>query len=224
MPQEFGGYPGVSAYALLDHLAILKGVTNKKQRKEQIEYLLNKTNLWQHRKKSTSSYSGGMKQRFGVAQALLGDPKLIIVDEPTAGLDPLERNRFYDLLSEQAQSRLVILSTHIVEDVSVLCNNMAILMGGKIVEHGQPAKLLKKLSGNVYAKSIDELQMSEILSQQKVISHRRIVDKKRVHIVANEQPEGFELIEPSLEDLYFCHINQPYFLQDEPTILDTQDA
>ena len=215
MPQEFGGYPGVSAYRLLEHIAIVKGVSDKQQRKAQIDYLLNKTNLWQYRKLSTAKFSGGMKQRFGVAQALIGQPKLIIVDEPTAGLDPVERNRFYDLLSQQAEDKVVILSTHIVEDVAVLCDKMAILLQGEIVEHGQPKELLRQLDGHVFSKFTDDQQVLEINRQQDIISERRISGQKLIHIVAPQAVAGFTEEKPSLEDLYFCHINQGNFLKNK---------
>lgn len=208
LPQEFGVYPHLSAVQLLDHFAIFKGVTDKKQRKQQIDYLLNHTNLWQHRHKAVQSYSGGMKQRFGVAQALLGDPKLLVVDEPTAGLDPLERNRFYDLLSQTAEDRIVILSTHIVEDVSVLCQNMAILMAGRIVSNGHPQTLLDEMNQQVWKKACSKEEMAEINEQWPIISYRRIGGQLIVHVKADQQPEGFEAVNVTLEDVYFSQLNQ----------------
>src|ERR1700709_2043869 len=154
LPQDFGVYPRVTAYDMLDHMAVLKGVTRRGERRETVEALLNQVNLWSVRKKSIAGFSGGMRQRFGIAQALIGNPALLIVDEPTAGLDPEERNRFLNLLAEVGESVVVILSTHIVEDVSALCSNMAILAGGKIVLRGKPGELIATMQGRVWKKTV----------------------------------------------------------------------
>jgi ABC-type multidrug transport system ATPase subunit len=204
LPQDFGVYPRVSAIDLLDHLAVLKGVLNKKQRQEQVQALLQQTNLYNDRKRAVSSFSGGMRQRFGIAQALLGDPKLIIVDEPTAGLDPLERNRFHDLLSEIGESMVVLLSTHIVEDVHDLCSEMAILAGGRLILKGQPATLTQQLAGMTWKKTIPKSALADYQQKMEVISTRLTSGKMQVHVLAASQPgEGFEPFYPELEDVYF---------------------
>ena len=213
LPQEFGVYPRLSASSLLDHFAKLKGVLDKAERKQQVEFLLARTNLWKYRNKAVSGYSGGMKQRFGVAQALLANPKLVVVDEPTAGLDPFERNRFYDLLSDFAADRIVILSTHIVEDVSVLCSNMAILTGGQVVAQGQPASLLNELKDQVWKIETTKEGMAEIGAMHKVISWRRLSNKLIVHVQSNEPIAGFEPVTANLEDVYFSHLNQHDVMQ-----------
>ena len=159
LPQEFGTYPRISALRMLDHFAVLKGVTNKGERQELVNHLLNEVNLWEVRKTAVSTYSGGMKQRFGIAQALIGDPKLVIVDEPTAGLDPQERRRFHNLLADIGEETVVILSTHIVEDVSDLCSDMAIMGKGKILANGKPAEVIAKLEGSIYSKIIDRNEL-----------------------------------------------------------------
>jgi len=204
LPQDFDVYPRISAYDLLDHLAILKGVSNKKLRKESVEGLLSQTNLWTARKKAVSNFSGGMKQRFGIAQALIGDPDLIIVDEPTAGLDPEERNRFHNLLASIGENKVVILSTHIVDDVEELCSNMAVLAAGKIQLVGDPMDVVKGLQGRVWRKFIlkDELQLHR--DKFDVISTRLKAGKTLVHVLSDEQPcETFEQLSPDLEDVYF---------------------
>ncbi len=205
LPQEFGVYPKVSAYRMLNHLAVLKGITDKKSRKEQIDSLLNQTNLYQSRKKSVSTYSGGMRQRFGIAQALLGNPKIIIVDEPTAGLDPEERNRFHNLLSEIGENIIVILSTHIVEDVRDLCTNMAVMSAGQFVLKGEPRHLIDQLDGRIWRKSINKEDLSSYKKAFPVISSRLFTGKMQIHALAEKDPQhGFESIKPGLEDVYFA--------------------
>lgn len=209
LPQEFGVYPRFSAYQLLDHIAILKGVLNKNERKEQVESLLVQTNLYGHRKRSVSNFSGGMRQRFGIAQALLGDPKLVIVDEPTAGLDPEERNRFLNLLSDLSASMIVILSTHIVEDVRELCTDMALLNNGKIITEGLPSALISKLSGKVWSASISKDRLPHYQSQFQLIHSRLLAGKLEIHVLADSQPASeFRSVTPDLEDLYFSTLHQ----------------
>ncbi|WP_417469631.1 ABC transporter ATP-binding protein [Maricaulis sp.] len=209
LPQDFGVYPRMSARAMLDHLAVLKGLSNGKERKHVVESLLEQTNLAQHANKAVASFSGGMRQRFGIAQALLGDPQLIIVDEPTAGLDPEERNRFHNLLSEIGENVVVILSTHIVEDVSDLCPNMAIMNGGKIVAKGSPGELIAALDGKVWARTIAKSELAGLRSQFNIISERLTVGQVKIHVIADENPgEGFEPITADLEDVYFSTIRQ----------------
>lgn len=204
LPQEFGVYPKVSALDLLDHIAVLKGMTDSGQRREQIHFLLQQTNLYEHRKKAVHSYSGGMKQRFGIAQALLGSPKLIIVDEPTAGLDPEERNRFLNLLSEVGENIIVILSTHLVDDVFELCAQMAIMNQGKILIQGNPASLTSSLEGKIWSKKIKKSELGEYQRQLQVISCKLIAGETLIHVQSEYMPEkGFEPIKPSLEDFYF---------------------
>ena len=204
LPQEFGVYPKISAYDLLDHLAILKGVLNPTDRKEQINALLHQTNLYDVRKKAVSAYSGGMRQRFGIAQALLGNPHLIIVDEPTAGLDPEERNRFHNLLSEIGENIVVILSTHIVEDVSQLCPNMAILAQGEVKLSGKPHALIQSLNGKIWRKYVAKEHVEHYKSSFNVISTQLVTGKTQLTIHSDIQPEiGFEPVEPNLEDVYF---------------------
>ncbi|WP_299243627.1 ABC transporter ATP-binding protein [uncultured Aquimarina sp.] len=204
LPQEFGVYPKISAQKLLEHLAVLKGITHKEERKEQVEALLQQTNLYIHRKKAVHTFSGGMRQRFGIAQALLGNPQLIIVDEPTAGLDPEERNRFLNLLSEIGENIIVILSTHIVEDVKDLCANMAIMNQGKIITQGIPSELTEKLDGKVWHKIIKKQDLKSYQSAFNVISTRLFSGKTQLHVLADEKPEaGFECVHPGLEDVYF---------------------
>jgi len=207
LPQDFGVYPRMSARAMLDHLAVLKGISNGKERKQVVEALLEQTNLTQHAGKSVASYSGGMRQRFGIAQALLGDPKLIIVDEPTAGLDPEERNRFHNLLSEIGENVVVILSTHIVEDVADLCPAMAIMNDGKIVAQGAPADLIAELSGKVWAKTVAKGELPAVRSRLNVISERLTMGQVLVRVLSETDPgEGFEAATPDLEDVYFATI------------------
>ncbi|NAS31051.1 ATP-binding cassette domain-containing protein [Flavobacteriaceae bacterium R38] len=207
LPQEFGVYPKISAEVLLDHLAVLKGIMNKKERKDLVHALLHKTNLWKARKKNLGGYSGGMKQRFGIAQALIANPKLIIVDEPTAGLDPAERNRFLNLLGELGENTVVILSTHIVEDVKELCTNMAIINQGEVVLKGNPLKTIEDIEGKVWSKRIpkDELEAHKINFH--VISERLIAGKPEIHVFSEEQPDpSFRGIHADLEDVYFSQI------------------
>lgn len=206
LPQEFGVYPRMSALMMLDHFATLKGIPSK-HRKEVVEGLLNRVNLWDHRKKAVSSYSGGMRQRFGIAQALLGDPKLIIVDEPTAGLDPGERNRFYNLLSEIGENVIVILSTHIVDDVKELCSNMAIINKGEVVFTGAPEAALLNLNGKIWQKVISKAEIDHYQANHNVISSKLIAGKPVIHVLSEEQPaEGFNPTEPGLEDVFFAKI------------------
>jgi ABC-type multidrug transport system ATPase subunit len=206
LPQEFGIYPRISAVDMLDHLATLKGIPAA-QRKEVVSALLRRVNLWEHRKKAVSSYSGGMRQRFGIAQALIGDPKLIIVDEPTAGLDPGERNRFYNLLSEIGENVIVILSTHIVEDVKELCSNMAIINGGQVLFAGAPDAALQEMEGRIWEKSIAKSEMDEYQQQYKVISSKLVAGKPIIHVWSEEAPgNGFRATEAGLEDVFFAKI------------------
>ncbi|KOF04367.1 multidrug ABC transporter ATPase [Roseivirga seohaensis subsp. aquiponti] len=210
LPQEFGVYPKVSAEQLLNHIAVLKGLSNKEERKEQMAALLQQTNLYQHRKKSVHTYSGGMRQRFGIAQALLGNPQLIIVDEPTAGLDPEERNRFLNLLSEIGENVIVILSTHIVEDVYDLCPKMAILSEGAIVKEGSPLKLVAELNNKIWTKSIPRTELSEYKTQYNVISTKLVSGQTQIRVLADSCPKvGFEQQIPDLEDVYFASIQKP---------------
>ena len=205
LPQDFGVYPRVSAYDLLDHLAVLKGITARGERRETVETLLAQVNLWDVRKKAVAGYSGGMRQRFGVAQALIGRPSLIIVDEPTAGLDPEERNRFNNLLAEIGENVVVILSTHIVEDVTDLCPRMAVLAGGRIVLQGAPGELVDTLKGRVWRRAIDTGQLATYQEGMNVIAHRLRAGRTVIHVLADAAPEaGFEPVEADLEDLYFA--------------------
>jgi len=206
LPQEFGVYPKVSASDLLDHMAVMKGIINSKRRKEVVDSLLQQTNLWEAKDRKLGTYSGGMKQRFGIAQALLGDPKLIIVDEPTAGLDPMERNRFHNLLSEIGENVIVILSTHIVDDVSDLCNNMAIILDGEVRMVGEPIELIKRLDGKVWKGLIEKSKLKEIEKENEVISSRLYLGKIQVRIFSESRLEDFEQTTPEIEDLYFATI------------------
>ncbi len=207
LPQEFGVYPKVSSYNMLNHIASLKGISNSGERKELVESLLNKTNLWDVRNKSLGTYSGGMKQRFGIAQALIGDPKLIIVDEPTAGLDPAERNRFHNLLSEIGENTIVILSTHIVDDISNLCNNMAIICLGEVVAKGNPNDLTENVKGRIWTKAIDKESLADYQTNLKVISTHLKAGKTMIHVLSDNQPDAsFEPFAANLEDVYFAEI------------------
>jgi ABC-2 type transport system ATP-binding protein len=207
LPQEFGLYPRVSAETLLTHFASLKGISDFRQRTELVRALLQQTNLYEHRSKPLGSYSGGMKQRFGIAQALLGNPKLIIVDEPTAGLDPEERVRFHNLLSAIGENVVVILSTHIVADVSDLCSNMAVIHEGRVMVTGSPAALVADLEGRIWRKSVPQAELAACSEQFKVISMRRFSGKTLVHVYSNQEPgPDFELVTPDLEDVYFSTI------------------
>jgi ABC-type multidrug transport system ATPase subunit len=207
LPQEFGVYPKVSAVNLLNHIAVLKGITNSTERKNVVEALLQKTNLWDARKKNLGGYSGGMKQRFGIAQALLANPKLIIVDEPTAGLDPAERNRFLNLLSELGENTVVILSTHIVEDVKELCSDMAVFNKGEVLFKGSPDEALKGIAGKVWTKRIKKDELSDYKANFKVISEKLIAGNPVINVLADQNPDGtFNAIEADLEDVYFSKI------------------
>jgi len=209
LPQEFGVYPKISAETMLNHIAELKGINNSKQRKETVSNLLEKVNLAHVKKKSLGTYSGGMKQRFGVAQALIGNPKLIIVDEPTAGLDPAERNRFYNLLSEIGENTIVILSTHIVEDVTNLCSNMAIICLGEVVAKGNPNDLIEEVKGKIWRKIIEKKDLAQYQSDYNLISTQLKAGKTQVHILNDTQPDSsFELVEADLEDVYFSKISE----------------
>jgi ABC-2 type transport system ATP-binding protein len=204
LPQEFGVYPRITATQLLDHLAVLKGIARKKERRELVEYLLQKVNLFQHRDKSVKSFSGGMKQRIGIAQALIGDPKLIIVDEPTAGLDPGERNRFHNLLADVGSQVVIILSTHIVDDVRELCTDMAIMHQGAIVYKGAPVDALEGLRGKVWQKSIQREDLPTYKAQLQVISEKMVGGRPQIHVLSDTDPgEGFEQVAPNLEDVFF---------------------
>jgi len=207
LPQTFGVYPRVSALDLLDHLAILKGLTDKTQRKEVVEGLLAQTNLYQHRKKFVSGFSGGMRQRFGIAQALLGDPDLLIVDEPTSGLDPEERNRFHNLLVTLGQDKVIILSTHIVEDVSELCPRMAVLADGQILREGSPSALIDELNGQIWRKTVSIEEVENVESQLPVISKRLFAGRTIVHVLSPDAPQGFETAPANLEDVYFSTLH-----------------
>lgn len=208
LPQEFGVYPKITAEQLLDHIAILKGITNSKERKELVNYLLQKVNLYEQRGKSVKGFSGGMKQRVGIAQALIGNPQLIIVDEPTAGLDPGERNRFHNLLADVGQDVVIILSTHIVDDVRELCSNMAIMNLGQLVYQGTPSNVLQELKGKVWQKSIARNQVEEYQKNYKVISDKMVAGNPLIHVLSESNPgDGFEQVEPNLEDVFFTKIN-----------------
>lgn len=205
LPQEFGVYPKVNAYDMLDHLAVLKGIN--KGRKEIVEALLQRVNLWDVRKKSLGGFSGGMKQRFGIAQALIGDPQLIIVDEPTAGLDPGERNRFYNLLSEIGENVIVILSTHIVEDVTELCSNMAIIDKGQVLFAGKPDEAIRSIKGKVWERSLTKSELAEMSDNESIISVRMIAGKPLVHVYGETSPgETYHPANVNLEDVFFAHI------------------
>ena len=204
LPQDFGVYPRVSAYDMLDHLAVLKGVTGVRDRRQTVETLLNQTNLWNVRNKALAGFSGGMRQRFGIAQALIGNPQLIIVDEPTAGLDPEERKRFLNLLAEIGENIVVVLSTHIVEDVADLCPQMAIMDAGRIQLEGAPAALIDDLKGRVWKKTIAKSELEAHRQKYKVISTRLFAGKTVVHVVSDSDPsDGFEPVHGGLEDVYF---------------------
>jgi len=204
LPQDFGVYPRVSAYDMLDHMAVLKGIASARERKETVETLLNQTNLWAVRKKAIAGFSGGMRQRFGIAQALIGNPGLIIVDEPTAGLDPEERNRFLNLLAEIGENVVVILSTHIVEDVADLCPRMAVLAAGRIQLEGAPLALIEQTRGSVWAKTIGRDELDEARLRYEVISTRLFAGRTIIHILSHDDPgDGFAAVKGGLEDVYF---------------------
>ena len=204
LPQDFGVYPGVSAESLLDHLALLKGVTDRRARAEQVGALLQRTNLHAHRRRAVDGFSGGMRRRFGIAQALLGDPRLVIVDEPTAGLDPEERHRFHDLLSEIGERVIVVVSTHIVEDVRQLCPRVAVLSEGRILLEGEPDRLVERLAGRVWRKTVERERVEEYRRTMPVLSTQLHSGRTRVQVLADAPPEpGFEPVAPGLEDVYF---------------------
>lgn len=207
LPQQFGVYPKISSEMLLNHLAVLKGIINRKERNEIVHALLHKVNLYEVRKQNLGEFSGGMKQRFGIAQALLNKPKLLIVDEPTAGLDPIERNRFYNLLSEAAEKTIVILSTHIVEDVKELCPRMAIMNKGKVIVQGNPLQIMENLQGRMYEKTIPKNELEQYKKEYQVISDRLYLGKQIVHVLSHTHPgSNFKSIEADLEDVYMSQI------------------
>jgi len=207
LPQDFGVYPRVSAYAMLDQMAVLKGITGKGERKSVVDTLLNQTNLWAVRDKSIAGFSGGMRQRFGIAQALIGNPELIIVDEPTAGLDPEERNRFLNLLAGIGDNVVVILSTHIVDDVADLCPLMAVLANGRVQLQGRPADLIGATRGKIWKTMIDRNQLEDYQGRFEVISTRLFAGRSIIHVLADQQPEGFDPVEGGLEDVYFSTLS-----------------
>ena len=209
LPQDFGVYPRVSAYDMLDHMAVLKGIASASDRKTTVERLLAQVNLWNLRKKALAGFSGGMRQRFGIAQALIGNPELIIVDEPTAGLDPEERNRFLNLLGEIGEQVVVILSTHIVEDVSDLCPRMAVLSDGRIRLEGAPLDLISATRGRIWMKVIDRHELEEYKARHELISTRLFAGKTVIHILSDQDPgNGFQSVDGGLEDVYFSTLAQ----------------
>ena len=208
LPQDFGVYPRVSAYDMLDHMAVLKGISGRGDRKATVESLLNQVNLWNVRKKALAGFSGGMRQRFGIAQALIGNPKLIIVDEPTAGLDPEERNRFLNLLGEIGDNVVVILSTHIVEDVADLCPRMAVLADGRILLEGAPLDLIASTRDHIWQKTIDRAELEAAREKYRIISTRLFAGRTIIHVMADASPgEGFEPVSGGLEDVYFSTLD-----------------
>jgi ABC-type multidrug transport system ATPase subunit len=207
LPQQFGLYPKISAEVLLNHFAVLKGITNKRERKDVVNALLHKTNLYKVKKQNLEGFSGGMKQRFGIAQALLNNPKLLIVDEPTAGLDPVERNRFYNILSELGEHTAVILSTHIVEDVKELCTNMAVINQGQVLLKGNPINIIEELDGKVYQKTIIKSELGIYKENYQVISEKLFLGKPMIHILSDTNPgSDFIPVKADLEDVYFSQI------------------
>jgi ABC-type multidrug transport system ATPase subunit len=209
LPQEFGVYPKVSAEAMLEHFAVLKGVTVKNERRELVEALLRQVNLWDVRKRKLGTYSGGMRQRFGIAQALIGDPRLVIVDEPTAGLDPEERNRFLNLLAEIGERVVVILSTHIVEDVTDLCSHMAIIGQGQLLLSGEPVEAIRSLDGRVWRRTIDKAELDGYRARMNILSTRLTGGRTQLHVLSDHLPEaGFEAVSPDLEDVYFGQLRE----------------
>ena len=209
LPQEFGLYPKVNALELFDHLATMKGITDSKERDELTKSLLSQTNLWKYRNRKLGTFSGGMKQRFGIAQALIGEPKLIIVDEPTAGLDPTERNRFHNLLSAIGENVIVILSTHIVEDVSDLCSKMAIIKDGKVKLVGEPLTLVKDLKAQVWTGLVTKKDFKNVKNDHQVISSKLSMGKVQIRVLSDQESiDGFKQVDPEIEDLYFATINE----------------
>jgi len=208
LPQDFGVYPRVSAYDMLDHMAVLKGIAGRGERRETVEALLHQVNLWAVRKKALAGFSGGMRQRFGIAQALIGNPQLIIVDEPTAGLDPEERNRFLNLLAEIGDNVVVILSTHIVEDVADLCPRMAVLAGGRVLLEGAPLALIEETRGRVWQKTIARDELEAHRERYRVISTRLFAGRTIIHVVSDGAPgDGFTPVQGGLEDVYFSTLD-----------------
>ncbi|HEY8208395.1 MAG TPA: ABC transporter ATP-binding protein [Myxococcaceae bacterium] len=209
LPQELGVYPKVSAEAMLTHLAVLKGIHRSGERRDAVAALLTRTNLYEVRHQNLGTFSGGMKQRFGIAQALLGNPRLIIVDEPTAGLDPGERVRFHNLLSEIGEDRVVILSTHIVEDVSDLCSQMAIISGGRLLLTGEPGQAVQSLRGKIWKRDIPRAELAAYQQRMAVISTRLVSGKTVIHAYGEAPPDpSFEPVPPTLEDVYFTTLHQ----------------
>jgi len=204
LPQEFGVYPRTSPLTFLDHMAVMKGITDKGQRRDLVEQLLVKTNLWDVRRKNMTTFSGGMKQRIGIAQALIGNPALVIVDEPTAGLDPVERRRFHNLLASIGDEVVVILSTHIVEDVADLCSQMAIMAGGRILRQGEPQHLVAELQSKLWHVVVDHAEAEALRGQVAVLTTRRTARKTEVKVAAEQAPQGFTAAAPDLEDVYFA--------------------
>ncbi len=209
LPQEFGVYPRTSAVELLDHLALLKGFESKADRAQIVEQLLLKVNLWEHRKNAVASYSGGMRQRFGIAQCLIGNPKLVIVDEPTAGLDPGERNRFYNILSEIGENIIVILSTHIVQDVRELCTQMAVMNNGKVLFSGNTDEALYEIKGKVWEKRVAKIDLPEYQKNYKIISNKLVGGQPLIHVFSESNLDnGFSKAEENLEDVFFAKLNE----------------
>ena len=208
LPQDFGVYPRVSAYDMLDHMAVLKGLPDRAERKDVVEALLHQVNLWDVRKKALASLSGGMRQRFGIAQALIGNPRLIMVDEPTAGLDPEERNRFLNLLAEVGETVVVILSTHIVDDVADLCSRMAVLADGRILLEGEPQHLAAEMQGRLWQKTVDRTALDQHKADHRVISTRLFAGRTIIHVASETTPgDGFMPAAGSLEDVYFSTLD-----------------
>jgi ABC-type multidrug transport system ATPase subunit len=207
LPQEFGVYPRISAQDMLSHIALLKGITKSRERKEIVGAMLQRCNLYSDRKKALSGFSGGMRQRFGIAQALIGNPQLLIADEPTAGLDPGERNRFYNLLSEIGEQVIVILSTHIVEDVMDLCKKMAIIHNGRVLYEGQPETAIDQLQGKIWRRSIDKVELAHYEQQFRVVSNKLVGGRPLIHVYGEQPPgDGFAPSTPDLEDVFFSKI------------------
>ncbi len=204
LPQDIGVYPRMSPQAMLDHFAVLKGITDKGERRDLVDALLHQTNLYDVRTKAIDTFSGGMKQRFGIAQALIGNPQLIIVDEPTAGLDPSERNRFHNLLAEIGENIVVILSTHIVEDVSDLCSNMAVMGNGRILLTGKPRDVIADIRGQIWRKKIDRNELSNYQADYQIILSHLSEGRTIIHVLADDAPDGFESVDADLEDVYFA--------------------
>ena len=208
LPQDFGVYPDITAVQMLDHIAMLKGIAERHQRRNAIELILEKTNLYEYRKQKLGTFSGGMKQRFGIAQALLGNPQLLIVDEPTAGLDPEERNRFHNILSEISENTIVLLSTHIVDDVSQLCHQFAIIHHGQILLNGNTSQIIDRLRGKIWQKIITKNEIADFDNRYKIILSRLFAGNILIHVLDDRQPDGFDAVVPDLEDIYFTTIKR----------------